>query len=386
MDFKLNEIQQEFQQTARKFFTEKCTLDFLKNTEETSSHYCEKLYGDIAELGFTGLIIPEAYGGFGGELFDLGLIVEEAGYAMMQSPLLPTVAYGIMPLLQTGNEAQKSEWLEKIAQGSLTVTGAISEKSAHYNIAYTETTAVQENAQFVVNGQKLFVPFADSADYLLTLVRTAGQVGQREGLTVLLIDRRSAGVDVKPIPTISTNGLCEVNFQQVHVPSSQLIGQINEGALVIDQANDVAVALQNIETAGILRRAVDLTVAYVKDRHQFNVPIANFQSVQHRMADMFTIAEGGRLAAYSAYSKLANNQPYEKELAVAKAWLSSEGTKVVTGAHQLHGGMGLDYDYPLQFAFRRYKASQLLLGTAETHLKTISKQFDTASQEKVPTV
>lgn len=386
MDFKLNDMQEQFQQTARKFFSEKCTLEFLKSCEESTLHYSEKLYENIAELGFAGLVIPEKYGGFGGEMFDLGLIVEEAGYAMAQSPLVSTVAYGITPLLQAGTETQKNEWLSQIADGSVTVTGAVSEKAAHYNIAYIETTARQEGELFVVNGQKLFVPFANSANYLLTVVRTAGQAGERDGLTVLLVDSRAAGIDVKRIPSISANGLCEVNFNNVQVPSSQLIGRMHEGASIIEQATDMAVALQNIETAAILRRAVDLTAAYVKDRYQFNVPIASFQSVQHRMSDMFTIAEGGRLAAYSAYSKLTQGQEYEQSLAIAKAWLSSEGTKVVTGAHQLHGGMGLDYDYPLQFAFRRYKASQLILGTAETHLKSITKHFIVASPKKVTTV
>lgn len=373
MDFKLNDMQAEFKATARKFFTEKCTLEHLKSWEKEPSNFSTSLYAEIAELGFAGLVIPEQYGGFGGGLMDLALIVEETGNAMLQSPLLPTVAYGITPILQFGTEAQKQQLLPKIADGSVTVTAAISEPQAHYNLAFVEATAVTEGDHYNVNGKKLFVPFANSVDYFLIIVRTSGHAGEMTGLTALLIDRQSDGIDINSIPTISADGLCEVTFSNVMVSIENVIGTVGDGLVVAEQAIQIATGLQCIETTGILRRAVDLTADYVKERHQFNVPIGAFQSVQHRLSDMFTIVEGGSLASYYAFSKLTENKEATKELAIAKAWISMEGQKVVTGAHQLHGGMGLDYDYPLQFAFRRYKASQLLLGTPEVHLKKLTQ-------------
>ncbi|MGM9943840.1 MAG: acyl-CoA dehydrogenase family protein [Lysinibacillus sp.] len=385
MDFNLNDMQVEFKETARKFFAEKCTLEHLKSWEKEPNRYSAQLYKEIVDLGFTGLIVPENYGGFGGSLMDLALIVEEAGYVMHQSPLIPTVAYGVSPILNFGTEEQKQQLLPKVVEGSLTVAGAISEPTAHYNVAFVQTTAVNEGDHFNVNGQKLFVPFANSVDYLFTVVRTSGQAGDKDGLTALLIDRNSDGVDVQLIPTISADGLCQVTFSNVTVSAEHVIGAVGNGFAVVEQVTQIATALQCVETVAILRRAVDLTADYVKERHQFNVPIASFQSVQHRLSDMFTIVEGGSLAVYYAFSKLAAGKEAAKELAIAKAWISSEGQKVVTGAHQLHGGMGLDYDYPLQFAFRRYKASQLLLGTPEVHLKKLAQLLLNEQQlEKVP--
>lgn len=376
MEFQLTEIQNEFKQTAHKFFKEKCTLEALNQFEKSQLHYSEDLYNELVELGFLGLIIPEEYGGFGGELLDLAIVIEEAGRALYPGPFLSTIVSGVLPVLSHGSIEQKNSLLQAFANGALKASYAISEPQAHYNLSSITTTAKRTEGQYILNGTKLFVPFAPIVDQLFVVARTSTEKqNTEEGLTVFLLDAKSEGIQIEEIPSIGPDGLYEVRFNNVKVHSSQILGEVGNGYRVTTDMLDIATALQTIETAAILARTVDITSSYVKDRHQFNVPIGTFQSVQHRLSDMFTVVEGGRLSAYQAFSKIVNGKSATKALAIAKAWLSQEGQHVVTGAHQLHGGMGIDYDYPLQVCFRRYKSQQLVFGTPEVHLQKITESL-----------
>jgi len=374
MDFHLNDVQKEFKQTARKFFKEKCGLEELRAFENNPHHYSEKLYNELVELGFVGLIVPEQYGGFGGDFLDLAIVMEEAGWALFQGPFLSTIVSGVMPVLTHGTEQQKEGLLPAIASGEQKVSYAIAEPHAHHKLEHLTFEAVPNGDHYVLNGTKLFVPFAQSVEKLLVVARTnQSAVGSVEGLTVFLVDTSTAGIEVKAIPTISADGLCEVQFNHVEVSAAHIIGKLDEGYCVANDMLTYATALKSIEMTGVLSRAVDITADYVKERQQFNVPIGSFQSVQHRMSDMLTIVEGGRLAAFHAFSRLIEGKDANTEVAIAKAWLSQEGQKVVTGAHQLHGGMGIDYDYPLQFCFRRFKGQQLEFGSSEVHLRNLGE-------------
>lgn len=374
MNFHLNDIQKEFKQTARKFFKEKCGVEELRAFEANPHHYSEKLYKELVELGFVGLIVPEQYGGFDGEFLDLAIVMEEAGWSLFQGPFLSTIVSGVMPVLIHGTDQQKTNWLPAFANGEEKASYAIAEPQAHYKLEHLTLEAVPVGDKYVLNGTKLFVPFAQSVDKLFVVARTDQvAVGTEEGLTVFLVDRETKGIDVKDIPTISADGLCEVRFNQVELSSEQILGQVGGGFQIASEMITFATALKSVEMTGVLSRAVDITADYVKERHQFNVPIGSFQAVQHRLADMFTIVEGGRLAAFHAFTKLVEGQNAKEEVAIAKAWLSQEGQKVVTGAHQLHGGMGIDYDYPLQFCYRRFKGQQLEYGTSEFHLRNLGE-------------
>jgi len=373
MDFALNEIQEVLKSTAQKFFKEKCGVTALRTAEASENQFSPSFYQEIANMGFLGLCIPEEFGGAGGNLVDLALIVEEAGAALFSSPFSSTLSYGVLPILQYGTLAQKSELLPKIAEGRLLVTGALSEPQAHYDLSYITAFAREEAGTYTLSGKKMFVPYANTADYFLTLARTENSaVPSSKGLSLFLVKGNQEGIRVNRLPSISSDGLYEVDFDGVTVTSADLLGNLDFGWEPVQKIVEVATALQCIELTGLLNRAVTLTNDYVKERHQFKRPIGSFQSVQHRLADMFTIVEGGRLAAYHAISKLNEGLSAKTESAIAKAFICKEGQKVMVGAHQLHGGMGIDLDYPLQFCFRRFKSMQLNLGPANVHLKTVA--------------
>lgn len=376
MEFALNEIQEVFKSTAHKFFKEKCTLTELRKFEASESSFSPPLYKEIADLGFLGLIIPEEYGGAGGSLMDLALVVEEVGWASLPAPFLSTIVYGVIPLLENGSEALKSELLPQIAEGRLIFTGALSEPKAHYDLRFISTEASQTGEGYCLSGKKLFVPFALSADYLLTLAGTSNSnKADGGGSSLFLVKNNKAGIRSIPMPSIGPDRLYEVEFQNVSLTDLDLLGKVNNGWSLTKKTIQMATVIQCVEMVGVLRRALELTTDYVKERRQFGRAIGSYQSVQHRLSDMFTIVEGGRLAAYQAIWRLEAGLSAEREVAIAKAWLCKEGQNVLTGAHQLHGGMGIDLDYPLQYCYRRFKSLQLNLGTAAVHVKQISESI-----------
>lgn len=382
MDFALDDIQEEFKNTSHKFFEEKCTVENLRKFEASENKFSPELYKELAEMGFLGLVIPEEYGGFGGRLMDLSIVVEEAGRAALPSPFLPTITYGALPILKYGSEEQKNELLPLIVEGNLIFSGAISESQAHYDLKYVTAYAEKNKAgEYSLSGTKLFVPYADSAQYLLTLARTSEVTSNgSEGLSLFLVNRDQPGIKTTPMDAIGTDGLFEVTFENAALNEADMLGQVGQGLELTDHIIQTAVALQCIEMEGVLRRALEVTNEYVKDRMQFGRPIGSFQSVQHRLGDMFTVVEGGSLAAYQAIWRLEEGIPADNEVAIAKSWLGKEGQQVLTGAHQLHGGMGIDMDYPLQFCFRRFKSMQLNLGPASLHLKKIGKSLSSQEQ------
>ncbi len=382
MDFALNEVQDMFRSTAQKFFKEKCTVSKLREMEETGGGHSPDLYKHIADMGFLGLVIPEEYGGVGGSLLDLALVVEEAGWSALSGSFLSSVSYGVLPLVAHGTDEQKHELLPKIASGEVIVTAAFAEAQAHYDMKYITAKASPDGKNgYTLSGKKLFVPHADNADYILTLAKSDPENGDGK-FSLFLVKRSQSGVRTAPMPSIGSDALYEVNFEEASVEASLMLNTGNNGVEAVQKIQQQATALQAIEMAGLLKRAVDVTNEYVQERKQFGRAIGSFQAVQHRLSDMLTVVEGGRLAAYHAIWKLSEGLDAEKEVATAKAYLGKEGQNVLVGAHQLHGGMGIDLDYPLQYCFRRFKSKQVELGSPAVHLETIARGLQENQKEK----
>lgn len=384
MDFELTEIQTMFKDTAKNFFEKKVTVEALRKFEASDSKYSEELYKELADLGFLGLIIPEKYGGFDGSMMDLAIVVEEVGYSALPTPFLSTIAYGIIPLLKFGTEEQKSEFLPKIASGDITISGAMSEPTVHYDLKHVAATGTKSGENYAISGTKAFVPFAEAADYLLTVVRTVeGTDATEDGLSLILVKNDQESIKTREIPVIGTNRLDEVEFKNATGEAANVIGEVDNAWEVLQEIQQIATAIQSVEMSGLLRRALEVTNSYVKERHQFDRAIGTYQSVQHRLADMLTVVEGGQLMSLQTMWRLSENLPIEDEVSRTKAYLSKEGQQVLQGAHQLHGGMGIDMDYPLQFCYRRFKSMQLNLGGEAVHLNKIADKLHKDTLVKV---
>lgn len=375
MDFSLSEEQELLRKTARDFLETECPKSVVREIEKSELGYSPDLWKKMAGLGWLGLPFPEEYGGVGGNLLDLAVLFEELGRAAFPSPMFSTIVLGSLPVLEAGNEQQKHEMLPKIAKGEVLLALALTEPEADYAPEFIATRARSSRERFVITGTKFMVQNAHTADYLLVVARIRKTRASGKGLTVFLVPRTTQGISLTPLKTISAGKQFEVMFDETPATSSCILGRPNAGWPVIESTLQKATAIQCVQMVGIAERALQMTAQYTSGRIQFGRPIATFQAVQQRLADMFTDVEVGRWVSYQAVWRLSEGLPAAREVAIAKAWMSNACQRVAFGAQHLHGGVGMDLDYDLQFYFRWAKALELNLGSAPVHLRALEGQL-----------
>jgi alkylation response protein AidB-like acyl-CoA dehydrogenase len=374
MDFALSEEQEMLKKSARDFLSVECPKKVVKELEASESGYSTELWQKMAGLGWMGLALPEEYGGAGLSLIDMAVLFEEFGRAAMTEPMFSTTALGALPILQWGTEEQKKTFLPKVAAGELLLTMALAEPGVNEDPMFITTRAMTKDDGFLIHGTKLFVPYANIADYLLVVARTKGVAGDKKGITVLIVDRRAQGINITPLITIAADKLFEVSFDKVFVPSKNILGSLHNGLSLVRETLKKATAIQCAEMVGIAQQELEMTTEHTKNRVQFERPIGTFQAVQHRLADMFVDVNGARWTTYQAVWRLSEGLPADREVAIAKAFANIACQRVAFSAQQLHGGLGVDKDYDLHFYFRRAKAFALTLGSTPFHLKAIEAE------------
>ena len=371
MDFALSDEQELLKKEARRFFDGEFPKKLVLQLQESELGYSPEIWRKMADLGWLGLVIPEEYGGAGATLLDLGVLFEEVGKSACPSPLFATMAFGVLPLLDAGNEEQKHRLLPKVASGDLILTMALSEPEADYQPKFMTTRAQQEDGCFSITGTKLFVPYAHVADVMLVVAATSPVDDDGKGTTVFLVPKEAKGIGQVPLKTVGRDKQFEMTFNSVQVSPSDTLGAVDGGWPVVDITLQKATAIQCVETVGVMQQELAMTAEYTSKRVQFGRPIGSFQAVQHRLADILTDVEGARWLAYRALSHLGNGLPARREVAIAKAWVSDACQRVAYSAQHLHGGIGMDLDYDLHFYFEWAKARQLSLGPAPYHLAFI---------------
>jgi alkylation response protein AidB-like acyl-CoA dehydrogenase len=374
MNLSFTEEQEILRKFARDFLTSKFPKKVLKELEATESGYSPEIWKETAELGWMGLPFPEKYGGTGMTFLDLAVLLEEMGKACMPGPYFSTVVLGGFPILDIGTEAQKQEYLPKIAQGKATFTLALTEPSGSYDAASITTKAVPDGDGWVISGTKLFVPDAQVADYILCVARTDDKAKPEEGLTTFIVEAKQAGISHTVLDAISGK-LCEVVFDGVKVSKENIVGQPNQGWSGIKGAIDRAVVAKCCLMVGITQQVLDMTVDYAKERKQFDRPIGSFQIIQHYCADMLTDIEGMRLSAYHAAWKLSEGLSCTEEVAAARAWAVQAGERVIGLAHQIHGAIGVAVEYDLHYYTRSLKACELSFGGADVYREIVAQEM-----------
>ena len=367
MDMGLTEVQQMLKSSAQEFLAQECPLTLVREMEGEPRAYNDSLWQQIVELGWTGLVFPEEYGGAGGNFMDLSVLLEEMGRALLPGPFFSTVVLGGLTVLDAGSDGQKRDLLNRIAGGQLLVTLAITEPSATYEPWGIETAAMRSGDGFVLNGTKLFVPDAEAADIFLVAARTSTGSDQSEGITLFLVPANAGGLSVHPLRTIADDHQCEVALEQVSVGSGSVLGQVDEGWPVIERALQRATAGKCMEMLGGSEAVLDMTVEYVKQRTQFGRPVGSFQAIQHECSEMATDVEGSRTVAYQAAWKVSEGANARREVSVAKAWTSEAYQRVCARAHQCHGAIGFTKEHDLQLYTRRAKVQELSYGDAHFH-------------------
>ena len=372
MYFDLTDEQQAIKSTAREFLAARYKSERIRALAESEHGFEQSDWEEMAELGWSGLALPEEWGGQGLGVVDLAVLFEEMGYALAPSPLLSTTVAGLA-LATNGTEEQRERWLRPLAAGEARGTLALFDAGTPARIGDFAMEAVADGDGVVLDGEKVLVMDAASADFFL--VATAD--GRRH-----LVERGADGVSISAEKSIDlTRRLYSARFDNVRLGADATLNGVQTEYLPVLWRACVAVAA---ESTGIAQRTMEMAVEYAKDRQQFGRPIGAYQAVSHRCAQMLLETENSRSAVYGA-AWAADAEPDSLPLAasMAKAYASDAGWRVPDASIQVHGGIGFTWEHDLHFYLKRAKTNALMFGSAAEHRERVAALSGLASDLSV---
>jgi alkylation response protein AidB-like acyl-CoA dehydrogenase len=374
MNFGFNDEQELLRSTARKFFENECPSETVRRLMDSPEGMTPALWGKLAEQGWLGLVFPEAYDGMGLGIVDLTVLMEEMGRAVVPGPYFSTVLLGGLAILEAGSEAQKKEWLPKIAGGQKRVTLAWMEPSAALGPAGVTLEAKSAGGGYTLTGTKLFVPDAHTADAIVVVARTGAGAGE-DGVSLFLVPRATRGVDVKLLPTMDqTRKLCEVTLTGVTLGPDARLGTPGRGWTPLARVLDRACVALCAEMCGGAQKVLDMTVEYAKIRQAFGKPIGSYQGVKHKAADMLVEVENSKsITYYAAWAMDEGVAEGPLAASMAKAYVSDAYRRVSAAGIQLHGGIGFTWEHDLHLYFKRAKGSEFTFGDATYHRERVAQ-------------
>jgi alkylation response protein AidB-like acyl-CoA dehydrogenase len=375
MNFGFNEEQELLRSTARKFFDNECASETVRKLMDGPEGMTPELWKKIAEQGWTGLIFPDEHGGMGLGFVDLVVLMEEMGRSVVPGPFFSTVLLGGLAIREAGTEAQKKAWLPKISSGEARATLAWMEPSADLGARGITLQAAAKGAGFTLDGTKLFVHDAHTADAIVVAARTASGKSPEEGVSLFLVPKGTPGLSVTLLPTMDqTRKLCEVGLKDVVLGAEALMGQAGSGWAPLARVIDRATVALCAEMCGGAQKVLEMTVEYAKIRQAFGRPIGSYQGVKHKAADMLVDVENSKSITYYAAWAMDEGVP-EGQLAVsmAKAYVSDAYRRVSGAGIQLHGGIGFTWEHDLHLYFKRAKGSEFTFGDATWHRERVAQ-------------
>jgi alkylation response protein AidB-like acyl-CoA dehydrogenase len=369
MDFDLNKAQKLLQQSARDFFARECKPERVRELMATDTAYDDGLWRAMADQGWTGLIIPEEFGGLGLSLVDLIAVSEEMGRACLPGPFLSTL-WAAALIDRAGGEGQRKQYLEPIAAGDMKATVALLEGDADWNPESVQLRAEKEGKEFRLRGRKEFVTDAEVADLIICVARG------NDGLVLAPVEKGAKGMKIDATPGVdATRKLYSVEFDEVVAPEADALAFNTRTLDAVESATTTAVVALCAEMLGGMQWTLENAVEYAKTRQQFGKPIGVYQAVQHQLADMFLMTEGARSALYYAAWAVSENDPSAKlAVSVAKACCSDAAREVGNRGAQVHGGIGFTWEHNLQLYYKRAKASEIMFGDANYHREEIARK------------
>ena len=362
MDFAFSEEQDALRSLAREILTGEVTPELLKEVEAGPHFHHPGLWSALAEANLLGLAVPEELSGMGFGLLEVCVLLEEIGRGVAPVPALPTLVLGGLAIERCGTEAQKKAWLEPMAAGDAILTAALSEPRSE-DPTSPQTEARREGGDWILEGVKQRVPAAALARRILTPARTG------EGVGIFLVDPEAEGVSLTSQRLTNREPVYELELSGVRVPEEDLLGgDVAAGARALGWLRDCALVGACAIQLGVSSRALEITTDYAKEREQFGAPIGSFPAVQQRAADCFVDLEAMRATLWHAAWKLHRGQEAPREAMVAKCWAAEAGARIASSAQHLHGGIGVDFDYPIHRYFIWSKSLELVFGGASPQL------------------
>ena len=374
MDFTLTEEQQMLRDTVARLVRDSYGFEQREQHRQSAAGYSSALWRQLGELGLTGVPFGEAYGGTGGNGIDVMLVAGELGRGLCLEPYLPSVVHGGGLVAQLGSTAQRQDWLPRIAAAALRVAVATDEAHSHYQLHHVSCRAVPVDGGWRVTGHKAVVFGGHDADLLLVSVRSAGGPRDEHGISLLAIEAGSLGLRRRAYPTVDGRMACDLYLDEVFVPAGALLGQAGQALPALRYQQGRAVAAQCAEAVGSMEEACRLTLDYLKMRRQFGKAIGSFQALQHRMVDMRIALDQATSMAMLAASQADGPDGDERSraLAAAKFLVTGAARKIAEEAIQLHGGIGLTWEYALSHHAKHLMMLGHRYGDDDHHLKTFS--------------
>ncbi len=365
----LNEDQVLLKDAARAFIQDKSPIAGFRKLRDTNdaSGFDRKLWKEMAALGWAGIIIPEEFGGSGFGYVGLGVVLEEAGRTLLASPLVSTALIGASAVLRGGNAVQKKEILPAIATGDWLLALALEEGPRHAPYAIT-TKAEKAGDGYTLNGKKTFVLDGHVADQLIVVARTSCKTGDRDGLTLFLVEPTTPGVKITRTIMADSRNAANIEFSGVKLAADAVLGGVDQGADILDPVLDRARIALSAEMLGCIRESFERTIEYLKTRQQFGVLIGSFQALKHRAAEMFCEIELSISVVLDALIAIDENRNDVPQMAsLAKARLNDTFFLVSNEALQMHGGIGMTDEFDIGLFMKRARVAQASFGDTVFH-------------------
>ncbi len=367
MDFSLTEEQTAVRELARKILEDLASSERLKKIEAADPVFDRDLWGELAKANLLGVAIPQDHGGDDMGFFTLCVLLEEVGRCVAPVPVLASLALGALPLARFGSPAQQQRWLPAVARGEAILTAALQEPG-NDDTGRPSTEARRDGDDFVLTGEKTLVPAAQLADAFLVPART-----EDAGVALFLVEKSAPGLTLEAQRVTDRQPYAALRLDGVRVPADARVGSAGTDVLswLVEHATIAVCAVQ----CGVSDRALIMTADYSKERVQFERPIGSFQAVHQRAADAYILLQALQLTTWEAALRLEADRPATDAVAVAKYWAAEGGQSIGYACQHLHGGIGIDVDYPMHRYYLWAKQNELSLGAAPVQLERLGERL-----------
>jgi alkylation response protein AidB-like acyl-CoA dehydrogenase len=371
MDFNFTEEQQLLADTVKRFVREDYTFEKRREILKRPEGWSREVWNKLAELGLTALNVPEAHGGLNANPVDTMLVMNALGEGLVLEPFLSAAVLAPALIARLADDKAAAELFEGLVSGERIIIVAHQEPHSRGEVQSVATRAEKSGDGYVLDGHKAVIAHGGAADELLVTARVSGKIGDRDGVSVFRVDPKAPGVTVKSYATIDGQRAADITLKAVKVATDRRIGAEGKAFDAIEAAHEIALSALCAEAVGIMKAINATTLEYTKSRKQFGVPIAKFQVLQHRMADMFLHSEQAMSMSYLAAIRCVDPDEAERKqaLSAAKVVIGQAGRFVGQQAIQLHGGMGMTEELMVSHHFKRLTAIDLIFGDADFHIQ-----------------
>jgi alkylation response protein AidB-like acyl-CoA dehydrogenase len=365
----LTEEQEFLRDTAKNFAQERTPVAHFRALRDSNDQnlWDKDIWQEMVNLGWSGILIPEEFGGSYFGVAGISVILQECGKTLTPSPLFSTGVLGAYAISNFGTQEQKEQYLPKIVNGKITTALAVDE-SSHHDPSKTSLTAEKKDDKYILNGKKTFVIDGASADVLIVLTRTSGNSGELAGLTLFIIDSNADGINKIKLDMADSRNYANINFNDVKCSNQDILGALESGGETVESILDIGRIAISAEMLGNAESAFEITIEYLKQRKQFGVLIGTFQALQHRAAAMFCEIELTKSAVMAAVHGADERSNELQRLSSLAKTIAGETLHLVSNeAIQMHGGIGVTDEYDLGFFIKRSRVAEQIFGSSTYH-------------------